>query len=108
MTTVFSFTTDKRTDSVFEGLTRSGGELTMTDLVGMLDMCQIATCHERGERYLRQAGHYVERGGVLRINDADSGQLHVIDDLEQLRVLILRRDPALDIASKPHLRPARE
>ena len=80
----------------------------MSDLVGMLDMCQIATCHERGERYLRQVGHYVERGGVLRISEADSGQVNVIDSVEKLRALILRRDPALDIASKPHLRPARE
>ena len=103
-----SFMTHEGTDSVLEYLAASGGELGVADLEEMMGMCQIATCHERGERYLRQVGHYVERGGVLRIRAADEQDVVVIDDLQKLRALILRRDAALDIASGPSLRPARE
>ena len=100
--------TDEFNDSVLDGLSQSGGAIAMSDIVGMLDMCQIATCHERGERYVRQLGHYVERGGVLRISDATAGQVSIVDDLAKLRDLILRRDGVLDIASKRSLRPAPE
>jgi hypothetical protein len=105
---VFSFKTDQRTDSVFEGLSRSQGALTMGDIIAMLDMCQIATCHERGERYVRQLGHYVAQGGVLRVTDESTGAVSVVDDLGKLRDLILRRDSVLDIAAQLHLRPAGE
>jgi hypothetical protein len=103
-----SFMAGEGMGSVLEYLAASGGELGMADLEEMMDMCQIATCHERGERYVRQMGHYVACGGVLRIKAADERGVIVIDDLEALRALILRRDGALDIVSNPSLRPARE
>lgn len=102
-----SFMKGEHTDSVLEFLAANAGELGWADLEAMLAMCQIATCHERGERYVRQVGHYVAQGGVLRVSH-DSGTTSVIDDLEKLRALILRRDGALDIAADPSLRPARE
>lgn len=103
-----SFMTNKGTDSVLDYLAASGGELSMADLEEMLDMCQIATCHERGERFVRQVGHYVERGGVLRLRAADAQDVIIVDGLGKLRELILRHDSALDIASVPGLLPAHE
>lgn len=103
-----SFMKSRNTDSVLGFLAANGGELSWADLEAMLEMCQIATCHERGERYVRQVGHHVAQGGVLRVSHEGSETVSVIDDLEQLRQLILRRDGALDIASNPSLRPARE
>ena len=103
-----SFFTKNASDSVLDHLAASGGELSRADLIGMLDMCQIASCHERGERYVRQVGHYVERGGVLRVEEAGTGNADVVDSLEKLRTLILQYDGALDIANGPDLRPARE
>jgi hypothetical protein len=105
---VFSFTTDKYKDSVLNDLSQSGGAITFQDIVSMLDMCQIATCHSTGERYVRQLGYFVERGGVLKIRDVATGQISVVDDLEKLRALIRQRDSALDIANNLNLRPARE
>lgn len=105
---LFTFMTNNQTDSVLDYLAASEGELSLADLHEMLNMCQIATCHERGERYVRQVGHYVARGGVLRLSAADARDVTIVDDLDSLRELILRRDGALDIASDPCLLPAHD
>ena len=101
-----SFSKKKASDSVLDDLATSGGVLSDSYLSGMLGMCQIASLHGRGQRYIRQLGHYVGQGGILRISDANGG-VDTVESIEKLRELILTWCN-LDIVEDPSLRPARE
>ena len=74
MAVMASFMTSQGKNAVLEHLAASAGKLSMADLEEMLDMSQIATCHETGERCTRQVGGYVELGGVLRLVGGRAGR----------------------------------